>query len=164
MVMLLTALCFEASHIYLPWSTMTLYVRTSVQHGPSERVRYWTSEKPWVRCHCEIAMSHESLEHSLLFIYCWLPWVFVAFSSCSEQGPLSSCSAWASHWGGFSCCGAWSLGAWASVVVAPGLNLPHSIWNPPRPQIKPVSPAFASGFLTMDHQGSPGLFHIRRLG
>ena len=26
------------------------------------------------------------------------------FSSCSEQGLLSSCSAWASHCGGFSCC------------------------------------------------------------
>ena len=29
-----------------------------------------------------------------------------AFSSCSEQGLLSSCGARASHCGGFSCCGA----------------------------------------------------------
>ena len=32
------------------------------------------------------------------------------FSSCSERGPLSGCSAWASHGGGFSPCGAWALG------------------------------------------------------
>ena len=41
----------------------------------------------------------------LLFIYC-LCWVFVAewlFSSCGEQGLLSSCGAQASHCGGFSC-------------------------------------------------------------
>ena len=39
-----------------------------------------------------------------------------AFSSCGERGLLFV--AWASHCGGFSCCGAWSLGAWASVLVA----------------------------------------------
>ena len=37
-----------------------------------------------------------------LFCYRWV------LSSCSEQGLLSSCSAWASHWGGFSCC--WAQG------------------------------------------------------
>ena len=35
---------------------------------------------------------------------------------------FSSCGAQASHCGGFSCCGAWALGAWASVVVACGLS------------------------------------------
>ena len=33
------------------------------------------------------------------------------FSSCSEQGLLSSCGAQASHYGDFSCWGAWALGA-----------------------------------------------------
>ena len=44
----------------------------------------------------------------------------VAFSSCGEQGSLSSRGTWASHCCGFSCCGAWtpecwfsSCGAWA---------------------------------------------------
>ena len=41
---------------------------------------------------------------------CWV------FSSCSEQGLLSSCNAWASHYGSFSCCRAIqelsSSGAW----------------------------------------------------
>ena len=32
------------------------------------------------------------------------------FSSCNDQGLLPSCSAWASHCGGFSCCGAGALG------------------------------------------------------
>ena len=44
-----------------------------------------------------------------------------AFSSCRERGLLSSCSAWASHRGGFSCCGAQALDTQASVVAAQGL-------------------------------------------
>ena len=43
-----------------------------------------------------------------------------ALSSCREQGLLSSCSAWASHCGGFSCCRAQALGARASVVSTHG--------------------------------------------
>ena len=50
-----------------------------------------------------------------------------AFSSCSERGLLfivvhRLLIAVASHCGGFSCCGAWALGTWASVVVACGLS------------------------------------------
>ena len=44
-----------------------------------------------------------------------------AFSSCDEWATLCY-SARASHCGGFSCCGARALGAWASVVVARGLS------------------------------------------
>ena len=51
-----------------------------------------------------------------LFIYFGLHWVFVA--AC---GLFSSCSAWASHCGGFFCCGARALGMRALVVVARGL-------------------------------------------
>ena len=32
------------------------------------------------------------------------------FSSCEEWGLFPSCSVWASHCSGFSCCGAWGLG------------------------------------------------------
>ena len=46
-----------------------------------------------------------------IFIYFWLHWVFTAAQGLSLV---------ASN-GGFSCCGAWALGAWASVVVARGL-------------------------------------------
>ena len=45
-----------------------------------------------------------------------------AFSSCGERGATLRCGVWASHYGGFSCCGAWALGMWASVVVARGLS------------------------------------------
>ena len=38
------------------------------------------------------------------------------------SGDTVRCGAWASHCGGFSCCGARALGAWASVVVACGLR------------------------------------------
>ena len=65
----------------------------------------------------------------ILFIYFWLCWVFIAlnvFSSCGEQELLSSCSAWASHCGGFSCCRAQALGAQAPAVVAHGLSRRNS--------------------------------------
>ena len=42
-----------------------------------------------------------------------------AFSHGEQQGLFSSCSARDSHCGGFSCCGAWALGAGASAVVVP---------------------------------------------
>ena len=35
------------------------------------------------------------------------------------------------------------------------LQLPHSIWNIPGPEIKPVSHALAGGFLTTGPLGSP---------
>ena len=59
------------------------------------------------------------------FIYFWLHWVFVAvcgLSLVAVRGVTLHCSAWASHCGGFSCCGAWALGAWASTAVARGLS------------------------------------------
>ena len=63
----------------------------------------------------------------LIFIYlfldvlglCCYVWVF---SSCSELGLLSSYSAQAFCSSGFSCCRAWAVGTWASVVVVHGLS------------------------------------------
>ena len=43
------------------------------------------------------------------------------FSSCSDQGPLSSHAAWVSPCRGFSHCATPALGLWASVVVTCGL-------------------------------------------
>ena len=45
-----------------------------------------------------------------------------AFSSCGEQGLLFVAARGLHHRGGFSCCGAWALGARVSVVVARGLS------------------------------------------
>ena len=60
-----------------------------------------------------------------IFIYLFLAALGLhcarAFSSCGEGATLR-CSARASHCGGFSCCGAWALGARASVVVAHRLS------------------------------------------
>ena len=42
----------------------------------------------------------------MLGLHCGL----CTFSSCSERELLSSCGAWDSHCGGFSCCGAWAPG------------------------------------------------------
>ena len=54
-----------------------------------------------------------------LCIYFWLCWVFfAAFSSCSKQELFCRCSAWTSHCGGFSWCGAWVFSTWASGVAA----------------------------------------------
>ena len=59
----------------------------------------------------------------LLFYFwlCWVPLAVQAFSGCGNRGLLSSCSVGASHCGGFSCCGAWTLGIQASVVMTPRL-------------------------------------------
>ena len=58
--------------------------------------------------------------YSILFFlinYFWLHWVFVA-----AQDLLSTCDAWASHGGGFSCCRAQFLGCAGSVAVVHGLS------------------------------------------
>ena len=53
---------------------------------------------------------------SCLFIYLFLCLALLglrhymqAFSTCGEQGLLSSRHTWASHCSGFSCCRAWAL-------------------------------------------------------
>ena len=46
----------------------------------------------------------------------------MGFFLLRRAGATLRCGARASHCGGFSCCGAQALGAWASVVVARGLS------------------------------------------
>ena len=46
----------------------------------------------------------------------------MGFSLVAASGATLHCGAWASHCGGFSCCGAQALGVQASVVVARGLS------------------------------------------
>ena len=58
-----------------------------------------------------------------LFIYFWLRWVFFAVCGLSiVAGVTLCCGVQACHCGGFFCCGAWDLGAWASVVMVRGLS------------------------------------------
>ena len=75
-----------------------------------------------------------------------------AFSGYCEWGLLSSCSVWASHCGGFSWWGAWSVEHRFNSCGAQAY-LPHSKWNLPRLGIKPVSLALAGRFFTT---GTPG--------
>ena len=95
----------------------------------------------------------------LLFIYghagsLLLHTGFLYLQRWSEQGQLAGCGAWASHCGGFSCCGARALELVGSVVVAHGLSRPETceIFIP-RPGIKSVAPSLAGRFLTT---GPPG--------
>ena len=92
------------------------------------------------------------------------------------MGATLCCSVWASHCGGFSCCGARALGTRASVVVARRLSrcgsralerrlsscgaqalLLCGMWDLPGPGLEPMSPALAGGFLTTV---PPGKSHI----
>ena len=89
-----------------------------------------------------------------------------AFSSCGEPGLLfiAVCEL-LSHCGGFSCCRAQALGAWASVVVARRLSscgawayLLCGMWDLPGLGLEPVSPALAGGFLTTVPPGKSLIF------
>ena len=65
-----------------------------------------------------------------LFTYFYLLFLAVLGLGCCggfspavvSRSLLSRCHMWASHWGGFSCCGARALGVWASVAAAPRLE------------------------------------------
>ena len=77
------------------------------------------------------------------------------FLQLQRAGATLHCSAWTSHCGGFSCCGAQALGEQASVVVAHGLSswraraqLLHGMWDLPGPGLEPVSSVLAGGFLS----------------
>ena len=90
----------------------------------------------------------------------------VGFPQLQRAGATLHCRAQASHCGGFCCCGAWALGARASVVVARGLSscgswalerrlsscgaqaqLLRGMWDLPGPGLKPMSSALVGKFL-----------------
>ena len=103
----------------------------------------------------------------MLFIYFWLPWLFVTtlFSSCGGKGLLSGNGTRASLCSGFSCCRAQALGcvgfsSWGSQALKHRLksycmwaSLLHGIRGLPRSGIEPVSPALAGGFFTTESPG-----------
>ena len=81
-----------------------------------------------------VAFSFLLREVPFVFV-CLFPFLFIfccagssllcgLFSSCSKWGLLSSCIAWASHCGGFSCWGVWTVGhaTVEPVVAACGLS------------------------------------------
>ena len=88
--------------------------------------------------------------------------LFWAFSSCGEQGLLSSWGALASHCSGFSCCRTWALGMQASVlqhmgsgVVVHVLSFPGACRIFPEQESNPCTPHWQADAQPQDHQGSP---------
>ena len=71
-------------------------------------------------------MSRSSVSFHFIYLFVFgcagSSLLYELFSSCGDWGLLSSCGAPASHCSGFSCCWTQALGAWASVVLAPGLE------------------------------------------
>ena len=95
---------------------------------------------------------------NILFIYLWLLWIFIAACGLSLVAASGGYSLlWCT---GFSLC--WLLLLWSpgsrhmnSVLVAHGLEssvsvvvVVHHMWDLPGPEIEPVPPALAGGFLT----------------
>ena len=82
----------------------------------------------------------------------WWAAVYGATQSQTRLKRLSSgsssmlglhCCAQTSPCGGFSCCGTWALGTWASIVVVHGYV---GIWIFPRPGTEPMSSALTGRF------------------
>ena len=108
--------------------------------------------------------------------------VFVAargLSLVAGEQALLCCGAQASHCGGFSCCGARTLGVQASVVAARGLSscgsravesrfsscgarayLLRGMWDLPGPGIEPTTSALAGRFLTTAPPGKSQYDHV----
>ena len=85
------------------------------------------------------------------FGFCFLSLTALELHCCKQATLLavvnrllncfSSCRARALRCMGFSSCGSWT-------------QLPHGTWNLPQPEIKPVSPVLAGGFLTTGPSGT----------
>ena len=78
-----------------------------------------------------------------------------AFSSCEEQGLLSSCGAQVSHCGGFSCCRTRTLGIWASVVAVHWLSCSAACGILLEKGLNLCPPHGQADSLPLDYQGSP---------
>ena len=94
----------------------------------------------------------------MLGLRCCAGSLFVASSRIHSR-----CGVRASHYRGFSCCGAQALGTQAgghrlSSCGAQG-ELPRGMWTLLRPGVEPVSPALAGGFSTTGLPGKPWLFY-----
>ena len=56
------------------------------------------------------------------FCLCWVFWLLHGPSLVAAWEATLHCGTWASHYSGFFCCGAQTLGTWASVVSAHRLH------------------------------------------
>ena len=130
------------------------------------------------------AVQHppERLLFYFKFIYLFLfgcvgSLLHAGFLQLWRVGATLRCGTWASHCGGFFCCGAQALGVRASVVPACRLNscgsqalehrlsscgaqaqLLHGMWDLPGPGLETVSPALTGRLLTTAPPGKYLLF------
>ena len=110
--------------------------------------------------HCDWGLRMEIFILCYVFIYlCIVSGCAVSslplglFSSCSERGLLSSCSAWPPHYRGFSCCRARALDT-GSVVVWHGLGCSVTRGNLPDQGSNPCLLHWQVDSLPLSHQGS----------
>ena len=81
------------------------------------------SERTW-SCHFQVRTCLK-IPYLCVCVCVCVCWVFITVHTLSlvvAIGATFHCNAWASHCSGFSCCGAWALGAQTSVVVSHGLS------------------------------------------
>ena len=112
----------------------------------------------------------------ILFIYFWLHWVFISacgLSLVAASGGYSSlrCTCFSLRWllllwstgsrhAGFSNCGSQALERRLSSCGAQAYLL-RGMWDLPGPELEPMSPAWAGGFLTTVPPGkSPAALFI----
>ena len=86
------------------------------------------------------------------------PW---AFSGCGKRGLLSGSSAQASLCVGFSCRRAQSPEGTGFSSCSTQAQLPQSMWNLPRPGIKPVAPELAGRLPTTGPRGKSEFVYFR---
>ena len=119
--------------------------------------------------HRGIERGHENLSSLTpyyfiyLFIYFWLCWVSVAVCRFSLVGWVGgSTSLWYMSFSLQWLLLFWSMGSrhTGSVVERHGLHCPVAYGNLPGPEIKPMSPALAGGFLTIGLLGKSSKFLI----
>ena len=124
---------------------------------------HWTTREVPCSLYFKKYLFIYTLYLTVLGFHCCL----VFFSSCSEQGLLSSRSAQVFHCGGFSYCWSQALGregfsSCGSRAREYRLNscgewtlLLCSTWDLPGPEIEPMFTALAGGFFTMEPPGKP---------
>ena len=155
-------------------------------------VGWWRRRErvPWKSALGKTSVSNQvgqQIPHCLFWRFCLFLAVLslcccTGFALVVWVGLLSSAGAQASHCSGLFC-GAWVLGAWASVLVAHGLRICSSwavehklnscstwilllqgMWDLLRPETEPVLPVLAGGFFTTEPPRSPSLFfHLHSL-
>ena len=157
---------YHLSKFHIYWQQMTnFWITCTILRG------HWRRNTKLCIVTCFLK---KDLFFNFIFDWAGLRCFLRAFFSCGKRGLLSGRGAQASHWSGFSCCGAQPLGMQASEAAVCGPSscgsralehwlsscgtwpwLSWGTWDLPKPGIKPVSPAFAGGFFTTESSGMP---------